>query len=151
VLHNSPNSLGSHSPGPHHAVGAPRSSTQGLSASSLLLRRSRVPSRGEQTPHALNFPFSAMLSAQSLAQIELRRRRAPPPQTVPSSAFMSVSCPRLSPPCHPGSPEPFPSALDPHSGRVHASGETSPRSRAAPPRAFRQPQPELAIRSQASI
>jgi hypothetical protein len=51
----------------------------------------------------------------------------------------------------PCSPEPFPSALDPHSGRVLASGETSPRSRAAPPRAFRQPQPELAMRSQASI
>jgi hypothetical protein len=54
---NPSNSPGSRSPGPHCAARAPPPLTQGLPASPSLLKRSRVPSRGEQTPHTLNFPF----------------------------------------------------------------------------------------------
>jgi hypothetical protein len=50
----------------HHAARAPSSSTQGLPASPSLLKRSRVPSRNEKLPHALNFSCTALLSAQLL-------------------------------------------------------------------------------------
>jgi hypothetical protein len=120
----------SRSPDPHRAAGAPSPSTQGLPVSSPLLKRSRVPSRGEQTPHALNFPFTALLSAQSLAGVELRRHWAAPSWIAPSGASAPVLCPQLSLPCHPSSLEPFPNALEPRRGHALASGETSPRSRA---------------------
>jgi hypothetical protein len=82
-------------------VAQPPQSTEVLTTSSPLLKRSRVVSRGNQPPHALNSPFPALLSMQSLAGVELRRHQATPPQTVPSGASALVSCPRLSPSCHP--------------------------------------------------
>jgi hypothetical protein len=53
----------------HRAAGAPPPSTQGIPASLPLLKRSRVPSRGEQLPHALNFSCTALLSAQTLTGV----------------------------------------------------------------------------------
>jgi hypothetical protein len=41
------------------------------------------------------------MRAQSLIGVDVRRRRATPPQTVPSGASVSVSFPWLSPSCHP--------------------------------------------------
>jgi hypothetical protein len=51
----------------------------------------------------------------------------------------------------PNSPEPFPNTPDPQRGRALASGESPPQNQAAPTRAAPATQPELAIKSQASI
>jgi hypothetical protein len=56
-------------------------STRALAVSLLSLKCSRAVSRGNQPPHALNLPFPTLLFAQSLARVELRRRRATPPRT----------------------------------------------------------------------
>jgi hypothetical protein len=55
------------------AAEAAQPSTQGLPASPSLLKRSRVPFRGEQLPHAFNLPCTALSFVQLLAGASLRR------------------------------------------------------------------------------
>jgi hypothetical protein len=86
---------------PHRAVVSLPPSTRVPVVSSSLLKRSRAISRGNQPIHALNFPFHALLSAQSLVVVDVRRRPAAPPWTAPSGSSALVSCPRSSPSCHP--------------------------------------------------
>jgi hypothetical protein len=98
-----------------------------------LLKRSRAISRGNQPTHALNFPFTTLLSAQLLVGVDVRYRQATPLRTVPAGVSAPVSCYSRVRLVTPNSPEHFPSALDPRCGRALAFGETPPRNRAAPP------------------
>jgi hypothetical protein len=121
-----------HQPSPH-AAGAPPSSTKGFHVSLSLLKRSRVPSRGEQLLDALNFPCTALLSVQSLAGVVcaavglLRDRPRPlvPLRRYQAHGSVCSVTPSLL--------QPFPSALDPHRACALASGETSPWTWATPP------------------
>jgi hypothetical protein len=56
------------------AAKAPPLLTQGIPVSPSLLKHSRVSSRGEQLPHALNFPCTALSSARLLAGASPRHR-----------------------------------------------------------------------------
>jgi hypothetical protein len=94
-------SLGLRSPDFSPSVESPPPSTRALAVSSSLLKRSRAVSQGKQPTHTLNFPFTVLLSVQSLTGVNVRRRRAAPPRTMTSGVTALVSCQWLSPPCHP--------------------------------------------------
>jgi hypothetical protein len=85
---------------PPRAAGAPPPSTQGVPASPLLPRCSRVSSRGEQPPCASISLFIARVFARLLVGVGSRRRWATPPCSVPYGAPAPALCPRFSSPCH---------------------------------------------------
>jgi hypothetical protein len=89
-----------HWPSPR-AAEAPPSTTQGLPVSPPFLKRSRVPSRGEQLPTPL---ISLVLPChpRNCSPEQVCAAARPPRCRLPlSGAPTSVSCPRLCPPCHP--------------------------------------------------
>jgi hypothetical protein len=121
----------------HLAAGAPPPSTQGLPASPPLLKRSRVPSRGEKTPHALNFPCTTLSSAQLLTGASLRCRYATSPQTDTMVPLRRCRAHDRFRRVIPNLPVPLQASQDPWHGRARVSGEVLSRSQAAPPLAAR--------------
>jgi hypothetical protein len=86
---------------PHRAVVSLPPPSRVPVVSSPLLKHARAISRDNQPTHALNFPFHALLSVQSLVVIDVLHRPAAPLRTAPSGASALVSCPQPSPPCYP--------------------------------------------------
>jgi hypothetical protein len=92
----------------HRAARVPPQSTRGLTTSLPPFKGPEVLSRGNQPPLAPNFPFPALVCAQSLAGVELRRRRA----TSPRTATLQCFCAGVVPP-PPEPTEALPSAPEP--------------------------------------
>jgi hypothetical protein len=131
----------------HRAARVPPQSTRGLTTSLPPFKGPEVLSRGNQPPLAPNFPFPALVCAQSLAGVELRRRRATSPRTATLQCFCAGV---VRPPPPPNLPKPFPAPQNPWRARALASGGAPPRSQAAPPLAARATLLSLAMGSQAS-